>query len=144
MDCILLYYLYLSILFYFIGLLVSILLYFCLFCIYCIVLYCILYCIVCCIVLCVVMLCCCVVCEVSTNFVRGVVVSWLFQFSSTVSHVRSFRILYRVGSLGFFVANKYPRYLKVTISPLFGVHRLTNSDVPAGATKRIPFGLVIN
>lgn len=66
-----------------------------------------------------------------------------FQFWTMMSQVRSGRRRWRVASLGFLVLNKKPRCLNVTISPLWGFHRFTNSVVPAAAVKRIPLGLKI-
>lgn len=64
-----------------------------------------------------------------------------FQLYTTSSHVRSVRNRCSVGNFGFFDARRNPRCLKVTISPFCGFHRFPNSDVPAGAANRVPFGL---
>jgi len=64
-----------------------------------------------------------------------------FQLLTTSSHCKSDLKRWRVGNLGFLVANKYPWCLKVTISPSWGSHLFANSDDPAGALNRTPFGL---
>lgn len=65
-----------------------------------------------------------------------------FQFDTTSSHVRSGRIRVRVASFGFLEVNRYPRCLKLTMSPGWGSHLLANSFVPADAENRTPFGLL--
>lgn len=72
---------------------------------------------------------------------EGFVVFCSFQFCTTSSQTKSVRIRWMIGSLGFFVANKNPLCLKLTISPLAGTYFRRNSVVAGGASKCIPFGL---
>ena len=65
-----------------------------------------------------------------------------FQLLTTSSQVKSVLSLYNVGRIGFLLPSRNPLYLKLTISPIFGFHRLTNSVVPAGAKNFTPFGLI--
>jgi len=43
--------------------------------------------------------------------------------------------------MGFLLPSMKPRYLKLTISPAFGSHRFTNSELPGTAANVTPFGL---
>jgi len=65
-----------------------------------------------------------------------------FHWLTTSSHCKSFLNRWRVGNLGFLEVNKYPWCLKVMISPVWGFHLFANSDDPAVAWNRTPFGLI--
>ncbi len=62
--------------------------------------------------------------------------------ATTSSQVTSGRMRYREGDLGFLLDNRKPLCLNVTMSPAFGFHLFTNSDVPAGAANVTPLGLI--
>jgi len=58
------------------------------------------------------------------------------------SQVRSDRNRYKVGSFGFLLPIMKPRWVKLTMSPFFGCHRVKNPEVPGTAVNRTPFGLL--
>ena len=64
------------------------------------------------------------------------------QLLTTSSHVRSGRNRNKAGNRGFLLANRNPRCLKLTISPILGSHLFTNSAVPGTAVNTTPFGLL--